>query len=129
MALECPCHPEAYPFTCPLLNKRMSPHLVYLCQTKPAYRAKWERERDGTPRQRPPQAAWLTCEHRGETIATLPGSTLGTGCRTAEQPVYQCERFHEPVVRRAAASHLDRIRVEIPGYTGRTCQRCEIPAD
>ena len=123
---DCPCQPDAYPFVCPVHGKRMSPHLVHLCQTRPDYRELWIRRAAGITRQMPPQAAWLTCPHRGETIATLPGATLGTGCRTAEQPVYQCDHFHEPVVRRAATSHLERIQAEVPGYTGRTCQRCEI---
>ena len=123
----CPCQPDNYPFVCPIHGRRMGPHLVYLCQTKPAYRAKWQQEQNGTARQRPPQAAWLTCEHRGEILATLPGATLGTGCRTAEQPVYQCERFDEPVVKRAAVTNMRRIRAEVPGYTGRTCKECQVP--
>ena len=61
--MTCPCSPEAYPFVCPLLNKRMSPHLVYLCQTRPGYRELWQRRAAGTERPRPdpplPLRQWL----------------------------------------------------------------------
>ena len=123
----CPCPDSSGKFFCERLQKAMTPRLARLCRDR-GYRPLFEARRDGkyTSHQKPPQPAWLLCPHRGETIATLPGATLGTGCRTAEQPVYQCGHFHEPVVRRAAASHLERIRAEVPEYMGRTCQRCEI---
>lgn len=128
----CPCPDNSETFFCPILQRRMTPHLAQLCRTRPDYRQLWEQQRDAdptAPRQMPPAAAWLTCPHWSKPIATLPGSTLGAGCRSSQQPVYQCGYFHEPVVRRAADSHRERIASEIPGYTGRTCQRCEIPTD
>jgi len=125
---DCPCKQEGK-FFCEHLQKIMYPRWAELCRTDPRYRAKWEAQRDNrqTPRQKPPPPPWLLCPHRGEILATLPGATLGTGCRTAQQPVYQCQRFQEPVVRRAAASHQAQIASVVPGYTGRTCRECEIP--
>lgn len=123
----CPCQPDAYPFVCLIHGKRMSPHLVHLCQTKPAYREKWERERDGSPRQRPPRAAWLTCEYRGEPITTLPGRLAGAGCASSRVDVYQCSFFDEPVLKHSPARCRNAIIEQVPGYTGRTCRECDVP--
>jgi hypothetical protein len=127
---ECDCPEPTGSFWCERHQRRKTPGLWELCRTRPDYRRLWESQRDvdsQAPRHTSPPAPWLTCEHRGETMANLPGATLGTGCRTAQQPVYRCGHFGEPVAMRAATSHRERIAAEIPDYTGRTCQRCEIP--
>jgi len=65
MEAECPCQPDG-PFFCEILQRRMTTHLAELCRTQPAYREKWERQRDNpdpTPRPRPdpplPLRQWL----------------------------------------------------------------------
>jgi hypothetical protein len=62
-APACPCKPDAS-FFCEILGRRMTTHLAELCRTQPAYREKWERQRDDpAPRPRfdppPPLRQWL----------------------------------------------------------------------
>lgn len=71
---------------------------------------------------------WLTCQHRGPAIYSLPGSTVG-GCPSSAVEVYQCRRFAEPVLKHAAARCLAKITARVPGYTGRTCRECKVPRE
>ena len=47
MVSNCQSCNSTRPFFCEVLQRKMSPHLAHLCKTKPAYRIKWEQERDG----------------------------------------------------------------------------------
>lgn len=72
---------------------------------------------------------WLTCPYRGDVLSTLPGAVIGRGCGSTTFEVYHCNRFGEPVLKHAAARCLEKIADRVPGYTGRTCRKCNVLAD
>jgi orotate phosphoribosyltransferase len=54
--------------------------------------------------------------------------SAGCGCSSTTVAIFRCERFGEPVLQRAGKpqSCRERILLAAPGYTGRTCQTCEL---
>ena len=96
---DCPCQPDAYPFTCPYLGKRMSPHLVHLCQTRPGYREMWQRRAAGSDRPAPPPAkprqslrAWLE-EHAARFTDRQHYRTLRAALAIMEAHCLDCPDY------------------------------------
>jgi len=71
--------------------------------------------------------AWVSCPHRGPVIATINGRVAGCGCSGSTVEVYQCNHFHEPVIKQGHPPCLDTLREQVPGATGRTCRECKVP--
>lgn len=107
----------------------MYPHWAELCRTNPAYRAKWEAQRDNQPLpQKPPQPHWIMCPYRGKSTATISAKVAGVGCGSTKTEVYQCGYFNEPVLKKSPARCLGAVAELVEGYTGRTCKECQVPS-
>lgn len=132
--MSCPCVPTEYPWPCPVHGVVKTEHWVELCHNRPQYRELWDAGRGPGQDFTAPVASdaqpifshWLTCPKRGKVVATVSGSVAGCGCSTMEIQVYDCEHFNEPVLKQSDPRNTDRIRRQVPLYTGRQCKTCEM---
>lgn len=81
----------------------------------------------GSTQEAPPH--YLNCPHRDEAqLMSVRGSIAGVGCSSGSVPVYNCNRFDEPVLKYAPERNLIKLQGVIAGYTGRTCRGCTVAA-
>jgi hypothetical protein len=113
MVNSCPCNPEGYPFVCPVHGKRMSPHLVHLCQTRPDYRELWIQRASGVEHEPAPPPA--------------PRQSLQDWLREHADRLHDSED-HQDRYRtlRAALAIVDGHCRDCPDFDPRreTCRRC-----
>lgn len=70
---------------------------------------------------------WAICEARPTILARVSGTVAGCGCGSTVAEIFFCEKFGEPVLKQAAPRCFAGIQRHAPGYTGRTCVKCDSP--
>lgn len=117
---------------------------VKLCQTREDYRQAWDEGRgpgqsklartdspNKPPDELPPAVRYLKCMYRGKPVAATTGSMVGCGCGGTKVEFYDCQFFHEPVLKDcknwAKKANQAKILEICPDFAGKTCRACQVP--